>query len=60
MEIVQVVLDKKLLHAADQAASVVFGIDLTPLVEDENHDIVAYVTGFIEKFKADVATKLKR
>jgi len=47
-------------HAADQAASVILGIDLTPLVEDENRDLVAYVTGFIEKFRADVAAKLKR
>ena len=47
-------------HAADQAASVILGIDLTPLVEDENRDLAAYVTGFIEKFKADVAAKLKR
>jgi LmbE family N-acetylglucosaminyl deacetylase len=47
-------------HATDQAASVIFGIDLTPLVHDERRDIVEYVTGFIDKFKADVEGKLKR
>ena len=47
-------------HAADKATSVVLGIDLTPLVQDKNRDIVAHVTGFIDKFKAEVATKLNR
>jgi len=47
-------------QAIDQASSIVFGIDLTPLVHDKSRDIVAYVTGFIDKFKADVAGKLKR
>lgn len=47
-------------HATDKAASVIFGIDLTPVVLDENRDIVAYISGFIEKFRADVTAKLKR
>jgi LmbE family N-acetylglucosaminyl deacetylase len=47
-------------RATDRATSVVFGIDLTPLVHDENQDIVEYVTAFIDKFKADVVAKLRR
>jgi len=47
-------------RAADQTSSVVFGIDLTPLVADESLDIIQYVSGFVEKFKMDVAQKLSK
>ena len=45
-------------HMTDAATQVIFGMDLTPLVADESKDIQAYVTSFIEKFQADVKTKL--
>ena len=45
-------------HATDTTTMQIFGIDLTPLVADESRDIVEYVTGFIDKFKADVTQKL--
>jgi len=47
-------------HATDTATQLMFGMDLTPLVADPATDIVAFVTGFIEKFKADVQGKLNR
>ncbi len=47
-------------RANDQATSVVLGIDLTPLVQDETRDIVDYVTGFVEKLKKDVANTLAK
>ena len=47
-------------HASDTATSLIFGMDLTPLVADPTRDIVGYVTGFIEKFREDVSGKLKK
>jgi len=47
-------------HATDTATSLIFGMDLTPLVTDPTRDIVDYVTGFIEKFRDDVSRKLKQ
>ena len=45
-------------HATDAATQLIFGMDLTPLVADESRDMVDYVTGFIEKFRDDVKSKL--
>ena len=47
-------------HATDKATSLIFGMDLTPLVADPARDIVGYVTGFIDKFREDVSSKLKK
>ena len=45
-------------HATDKATQLIFGMDLTPLVVDEAADITAYVSGYIDRFKADVQQKL--
>ncbi len=45
-------------HATDAATQLAFGLDLTPLVADESRDIVDYVCGFIDRFKADVRHQL--
>lgn len=47
-------------HAKDQATQVIFGMDLTPLVQDPARDIVDYTLGFIDEFRADVQAKLRR
>jgi len=47
-------------HATDRATQLAFGIDLTPLVADESRDIVEYVCGFIDRFRADVKQKLAK
>jgi len=47
-------------HATDRANQLIFGLDLTPLVADESLDIVDFVGGFIDRFHADVKTKLSR
>lgn len=47
-------------HAADKISQAIFGMDLTPLVEDENQDIAEFVLAHIRKFSADVAAKLGR
>jgi LmbE family N-acetylglucosaminyl deacetylase len=45
-------------HDTDKTTMQIFGMDLTPLVQDETLDIVGYVTGLIDKFKSDVTQKL--
>ena len=43
-----------------RAEALAFAMDLTPLVHDNSLDILDYVTGFIDRFKADVIAKLGR
>jgi LmbE family N-acetylglucosaminyl deacetylase len=47
-------------HGVDQSDALAFAMDLTPLVLDDTLDVVAYVTGFIDRFKADVTAKLRK
>jgi len=47
-------------HGVDESDALAFAMDLTPLAQDETLDIVDYVTGFIERFKADVTAKLRK
>ena len=47
-------------HATDRSNQLVFGMDLTPLVEDETKDIVGFVCDHIERFSLDVKSKLKK
>jgi hypothetical protein len=47
-------------HATDRADQLWFGMDLTPLVREEQRDIVEYVTGLIRAFEADVRRKLSQ
>jgi LmbE family N-acetylglucosaminyl deacetylase len=47
-------------HATDRANQLIFGMDLTLLVADETKDIVSFVCGFIDRFNADVRTKLSQ
>ena len=47
-------------HATDAATQLIFGLNLTPLVEDESIDIVSYICDLIEKFSSDVRQKLSQ
>ncbi|MGC3957778.1 MAG: PIG-L family deacetylase [Verrucomicrobiota bacterium] len=47
-------------HATDRATQVIFGMDLSPLVADESLDIVDFVCGWIDHFRADVRQKLQK
>jgi hypothetical protein len=35
-------------------------MDMTPLIQDDSLDVVAYVLGFIDKFREDVRANLSR
>ena len=45
-------------HGVDQSDALAFAMDLTPLAHDDSLDIVDYVAGFIDRFRADVVAKL--
>ncbi len=45
-------------HGVDGSDALAFAMDLTPLVHDDTLDILEYVTGFIDRFRADVVAKL--
>jgi LmbE family N-acetylglucosaminyl deacetylase len=47
-------------HRVDVATSVIFGIDLTPLVEDATLDPTEYIRGFIERFALDVSSRIAK
>lgn len=47
-------------HGTDEATALSYAMDLTPLIKDKTMDIEAYVTAYIDRFKADVSSKLKR
>jgi LmbE family N-acetylglucosaminyl deacetylase len=45
-------------HGVDAGDALAFAMDLTPLIKDDTLDVLDYVTGFIDRFRADVVTKL--
>jgi len=47
-------------HAVDAAQFINFGMDLTPLVQNEKLDPAQYVEGFIQRFCGDVSGKIKK
>jgi len=47
-------------HGVDESTSLIFGIDLTPLVQDPSLDILKYVQGYIDRFQAEVAQRLTK
>lgn len=47
-------------HGIDASDAISFAMDLTPLVRDDKLDVVAYVTGFIDRFRADTVERLSR
>jgi len=46
-------------HGTDEAEELSFAMDLTPLVADPTRDIAGFVLDHIERFRADVAAKIK-
>lgn len=47
-------------HATDVATSVIFGVDLTPLIKDEKLDPATYINGFIDRFAQEVAARVAK
>lgn len=47
-------------HSVDAAQLINFGMDLSPLIKDDKLDLNTYVQGYIERFSADVSSRLKK
>lgn len=47
-------------HDVDVSTSMIYAMDLTPLIRDDQLDIKAYVQGFIDRFGADVRRRLEK
>ncbi len=45
-------------HATDTTTGLIFGMDLTPLVQDPSKDLVAYVQEYITRFADDVRDRI--
>ena len=46
-------------HATDRMAGITWALDLTPLVADPARDVAEFTLGLVEKFRADVAERLR-
>jgi hypothetical protein len=46
-------------HATDKLAGITWAMELTPLVADPALDVAEFTLGLVEKFRADVAERLK-
>ena len=47
-------------HSVDAAQMINFGVDLTPLIQNEKLDPAEYIDGFIRRFADDVAGRIKK
>ena len=47
-------------HGVDESTSMIFGIDLTPLLENEQLDVREYVEGFIHRFAREVSSRIAK
>ncbi|MEJ5298520.1 MAG: PIG-L family deacetylase, partial [Armatimonadota bacterium] len=47
-------------HGTDDTTQLVFGMDLTPLVQDPGLDVREYVLGFVQRLADDIADRIKR
>jgi LmbE family N-acetylglucosaminyl deacetylase len=47
-------------HSTDQESAMQWAMDLTPLVQDDSLDPIAYTVGFIDRLKADVTARLRQ
>jgi LmbE family N-acetylglucosaminyl deacetylase len=47
-------------HSTDQESAMQWAMDLTPLVQDDSLDPVAYTVGFIDRLKAEVTARIRQ
>jgi LmbE family N-acetylglucosaminyl deacetylase len=47
-------------HGTDTTSSMIYGMDLTPLIKDKNLDIGEYVKGYMDRFSNNVISKIKK
>ena len=47
-------------HAVDKSNGLIFGMDLTPLIQDPSLDVSSYVLEYIDHFSQDVTSRIGR
>ncbi len=47
-------------HGTDEAQSLIFAMDLTPLINDDNADIANYVQNYLDRFINDVRKRIDK
>jgi LmbE family N-acetylglucosaminyl deacetylase len=47
-------------HGVDVSTSLIYGMDLTPLIKDPTTDVLSYVQGFIDRFAQDVRSRIEK
>jgi len=47
-------------HGVDASTSLIYGMDLTPLIKDPTTDVFSYVQGFIDRFAQDVRSRIEK
>ena len=47
-------------HSVDESTAVIYGVNLTPLMEDEALDPGDYMQGFIDRFRQEVTARLAK
>jgi LmbE family N-acetylglucosaminyl deacetylase len=47
-------------HAVDKSIGLIFGMDLTPLIQDPSLDVSSYVLEYIDHFSQDVTSRIGR
>ncbi len=47
-------------HVIDTSDQITYAMDLTPLVNDPNMDIITFITDYINRFKDDVVNKITK
>ncbi|NLK39826.1 MAG: PIG-L family deacetylase [Clostridiales bacterium] len=47
-------------HDVDSSDSLTYGIDMSPLIRDTSLSVTDFITGFVDRFKNEVITRLER
>jgi len=47
-------------HGTDNAESLIYAMDLTPLIQDDELDVLSYIKSYMDRFVNDVASKIKK
>jgi hypothetical protein len=47
-------------HGVDNSLGLSFGMDLTPLIQNPEKDVIIFIQEFIQRFSEDVTGRIKR
>jgi hypothetical protein len=47
-------------HGTERFSALIYGMDLTPLIDDDMLDIAEYISGYLHRFNQDVIQRIKK